>query len=116
MSQYHIYQTDAEYRFWWWDDTKNIFSLNDYHKVYSGELFDSVSYKNETTEINQDDIAVLEMLYREFNIKHPEDYRARSMSVSDVVAIVRKDKTKYYYCDNMGWKLIKEVDNHDDDI
>ena len=94
MSQYHIYQTDADYRFLWWEVVKDKFTIDDYHKVYSEELIDTIKYGNETT------------LFETFNVNRPEDYKARSLSVSDVVEIRRKDTVRYYYCDNMGWKLI----------
>ena len=116
MSQFHIYQTDTDYRFLCWKYAKDKFSINDYHKVYSGELVDFIEYGNETTICNEDDYEVLERLFETFNINHPKDYNANSLSVSDVVEIIRKDIINYYYCDNIGWKLIlsesigKEVD------
>ena len=106
MSQDHIYQTDADYRCLWWEAAKDKFTIDDYHKVYSGELIDTIKYGNETTVCNEDDCEVLERLFETFNVNRPEDYNARSLSVSDVVEIRRKDITRYYYCDNMGWKLI----------
>lgn len=106
MSQYHIYQTDADYRFLWWEAAKDKFTIDDYHKIYSGELIDAIKYGNETTVCNEDDYEVLEKLFETFNINRPEDYNARSLSVSDIVEIRRKDITRYYYCGNMGWKLI----------
>ena len=111
MSCYHIYQTDAEYRFLWWDMVKDKFNIDDYHKVYSGVLVDSITYGDKTSTCNEDDDKVLEELFEMFNIKHPEDYKARSLSVSDVVVIVRADVTRYYYCDNLGWKLILSEPN-----
>lgn len=106
MSQYYIYQTDADYRFLWWEVAKDKFTIDDYHKVYSGELIDAIKYGNETTVCNEDDYKVLNKLFETFNINRPEDYNARSLSVSDVVEIRRKDIVRYYYCDNVGWKLI----------
>ena len=44
MSQYHIYQTNAEYSFRGWQDTKSKFEINDYKKVYSGELVDMLRF------------------------------------------------------------------------
>ena len=37
------------------------------------------------------------------NINRPSDFTGHSLSVSDIVEIVRKDETKYYYCDDFGW-------------
>ena len=106
MSEYHIYQTNADYKFLSWNLAKNKFSIDDYHKVYSGILIDSITYGDEINICNNNDDKVLEDLYEIFNINHPEDFKARSLSVSDVVEISRKNTAKYYYCDSMGWKLI----------
>jgi hypothetical protein len=100
MIQYNIYQTDGNYRFMWWDAVKDEFSLDDYKRVYSGKLPDDT----------MDDQEILEEMYTKFNVNRPDDYRARSVSVSDVIELIRDGTSKYYYCDNMGWKLIKEVD------
>lgn len=103
MSQYHIYQTDADYRFESWKYAKDQFDFSDYEKVYSGELIDKVQYAGKTTKCNQDDRKVLEELYVTFNVNIPSDYHARSLSMSDIVEIVRADGSHYYYCDRIGW-------------
>lgn len=55
-------------------------------------------------EVNFDS---LEDVYRIFNGKSPVGYRARSMSVSDVVEIVgRKDKSEFYFCDTIGFSKV----------
>ena len=43
-----------------------------------------------------------------FNLDRPADYRARSMSVSDVVEITGEDVAEpgFYFCDNIGFKKI----------
>jgi len=50
----------------------------------------------------------LEDVYRIFNIDKPEDYRGRSLSVSDVVEIIASESEKpgCYYCDSIGFKEI----------
>lgn len=90
MSQYHVYQTEADYAFIGWERAKEKFSLGDYKSVYSGELVDSVSCNGEEKRINQNDREVLENLFEMFNLRKPEDFHGRSLSVSDVVEIVRK--------------------------
>ena len=70
----------------------NKFSLNDYEVVYEGEIED---YNIEYT---------LEKLFDIFNMNHPEDFRSRSMSVSDVVEL----DGEYYYCDIFGFKKITD--------
>jgi len=50
----------------------------------------------------------LESLYAIFNIAHPVDYKARSMSVSDVVEVVESNYVPkgFYFCDTIGYKEI----------
>lgn len=108
MSQYHIYQTPVEtsYAFRSWEEAKSKFSMNDYQKIYSGELLDQVSVGERAEKCNTNDFQILEDLFTLFNLNHPSDYTGRSLSVSDVVEIVRKDGSRYYYCDCFGWKRI----------
>lgn len=63
-----------------------------YDKVYSG----SVDGKVSTGE-------VLESLFVKFNLEFPADYRARSMSVSDVVVLHEDGVDKAYFCDSIGF-------------
>lgn len=97
---YQIYQLkDArktEYGFMGWSfAAQHGFKMDDYVKVYSGE-------------IDQEDC--LEHLYEMFNINHPLDFRGHSLSISDVVAL-KKDENDYwywYYCDRFGWEEITD--------
>jgi hypothetical protein len=70
------------------------FSIHDYEVVYEGAIGD---YNVEYT---------LEKLFDMFNIYRPEDFKGRSMSVSDVVMLDRGTYVEYYYCDHIGFKLI----------
>ena len=63
-----------------------------YDKVYSG----SVDGKAATSE-------VLESPFVKFNLEFPADYRARSMSVSDVVVLHENGVDKAYFCDSIGF-------------
>lgn len=51
----------------------------------------------------------LEDVYRIFNTEHPESYRGRSLSVSDVVEISEGTDIEagFYYCDSIGFKKIE---------
>ena len=72
------------------------FNIHQYKKVYEGEI--------ESDPIQGNDIlGALESLFKTFNIDHPDDYRGRSLSVSDVVVL---DDVKYY-CDSYGWVNIE---------
>ncbi len=69
-----------------------------YDKVFEGE----VASKN------------LEQVYEMFNLNHPDGYRGRSLSVSDVVEIVDAEngKSTFHFCDSFGFA---EVDFHPDE-
>lgn len=89
-----------------WDKVKTLGLtpselLKRYKIVYEGEL--------EGESATQPTIRVLEELFRIFNIDHPEDYRARSLSNSDVVALCDGDgnPSTYWFCDSWGWEEIK---------
>lgn len=111
MSQYYIYQLPVEkdYTFRGWEEAKAIFHFSDYKQVYKGELVDYVQYGEKITPCNKDDRSVLEDLCLKFNVNHPKDFTGRSLSVSDIVAVIRKDGTKYYYCDSFGWEDISNT-------
>ena len=61
-----------------------------YDKVCSGST-DRKEYVGE----------VLESLFVKFNLEFPADYRARSMSVSDVVVLHENGVNKAYFCDSI---------------
>lgn len=54
------------------------------------------------------DCKTLESIYTMFNTNHPQGYKARSLSVSDVVEIVDADtgKSSFHFCDSFGFKEI----------
>lgn len=65
--------------------------FRDYETVYTGYIEGS------------DPAEILEKLYIKFNLNHPSDYRGRSLSVSDLVAL---EDTGTYFCDSFGWKKL----------
>lgn len=56
----------------------------------------------------------LENLFTQFNTDLPQDFKGRSMSVSDVVVMKRNGEEKAYYCDSMGFKEVPQFlsENH----
>ena len=71
----------------------------DYVTVYAGQIYNV--YGNET----------LNHIYERLNINHPADYHARSLSVSDVVGLIREDENgrtqcEWWYVDSIGFKRI----------
>ena len=79
------------YAFMHYNWCKDQINLDDYKVVYEGEL--------ECSEISE----AVEELFEIFNIRHPEDFKGRSMSVSDIVEVDGEN----YYCDAAGWKKLK---------
>ena len=68
---------------------------NDYKVVYEGEVLN-----------DSDDHAKLEDFFYMFNVDHPQDFKGRSLSVSDIIKL----NEKYYLCMPMGFKdITKEV-------
>ena len=98
--KYEIYQIanikSTDYAFRSWDEAKEKFNINDYRKVYNGDLPQKY---------------ILSSIWEKFNINHPADFRGHSLSVSDVVAL-KKDGNDYwywYYCDSLGWEEITDL-------
>lgn len=52
------------------------------------------------------DEQLLEDVYEAFNFEHPEDFKGRSLSVSDVVVIQDKGNISSHYCDTVGFTEI----------
>ena len=93
--KYEIWQLKKEnmraYGFMDYDWAKEHgFSLNDYEKTYEGEI-DGATIP-----------AILEDLFMIFNIRRPEDFKGRSLSVSDIICL----DGKRYYCEPCGYMKI----------
>lgn len=76
----------------------------DYELVYSGTL----------NTLYEDRTEVLQEIHRVLNMERPADYRRRSLSVSDVVELDEGEHSSFYFCDAVGWELIRnfsEVDS-----
>ena len=65
----------------------------DYELVYSGELYPADT---------------LEGMYERFNIDHPKDFRAHSLSVSDVVVFQREGQVSAHYVDSFGYRELPD--------
>lgn len=63
------------------------------------------------TVIANDDQHALNEIFRIFNIDHPEDYEARSLSVGDVVVLHTQDGPYEgaFACDPVGWREVEIV-------
>ena len=65
--------------------------LNLYKEVYSGSIEAA------------DPMTALDDLFYTFNMEHPSDFTARSLSVSDIVVL----DGKKFYCQPAGWQKIE---------
>jgi YodL-like len=72
---------------------KQEININRYNVTYDSVI--ELQFENE--------IEILEKLFRKFNIEHPKDFKSYSLSVGDIVEIF----DKFYYCDSVGWKEIQ---------
>lgn len=62
-----------------------------YEKVYRGEI----------------EAKTLEDIFYIFNVRHPKDYRGRSLSVSDVVEVHGQEAgSSFYFCDRFSFEKI----------
>ena len=43
-----------------------------------------------------------------FNVDHPEDFTGHSLSVSDIVAVIRKGEVAYHFVDSFGFVELKD--------
>lgn len=97
---YVIYQAKigAPFTFLGWETGNKIadWSFDPYRSVWNG------------TEEAADDMDLVNYLWEVFNVKYPVGYRARSLSVSDIIRVedTETNTVKYYYCDSFGWKDI----------
>ena len=101
--KYRILQLDLERysvsdnrkMFMSWDGLNKYcggFDIHDYKEVYVGE----------TQTTTKDKHLILEEIFEQFNLRHPEDFHGHSLSVSDVVIL----DNEIYFCDSFGWKKV----------
>lgn len=86
---------DVSYAWMRWSLAKNEFNPDDYEKIY------------ECIRENAD----LNLLYQEFNINHPADFKGHSLSVSDIISIKTDRKAKIYYVNSIGFQEITDIWN-----
>ena len=53
-------------------------------------------------------VKTLEDIFYVFNMAHPQGYKGRSLSVSDVVEIsLTPGESEFYYCEQIGFRRIR---------
>ena len=83
------------------DHNRIAFEGLDLLKMYQGsDKIDSRIY--DRVFEGEVDCKDLEDVYRKFNLEHPEGYKGRSLSVSDVVEIVDENgDSTFHFCDSI---------------
>ena len=64
-----------------------------YDAIYTGGFMD---YGNARTN--------LDMIYQQFNVDHPADFKGHSLSVSDIVALKQNGVVSCHYVDSIGFR------------
>jgi len=103
---YEIYQVKSgdEYRNYRFESIESLehFGLkidySNYDFVYKGKL----------------DQMDLEDIFRKFNEDRPDDFKGRSLSVSDVVVLNKDGQTRAHFVDSFGFKEVSEFLNQRD--
>lgn len=107
---YRIYQlkSDEKYHGIRFEDRATLqksgiqLGINDYNFVYEGNF-------NDVEGDSFDD--KLNTLYDRFNFEQPEDFKGRSLSVSDVITVKNGKNESAYYVDSIGFTDIPEFFN-----
>ena len=91
----------------YFDRDKNNLSFRNLEFIYqkaSGRIPEEIYELVYEGEINASN---LEDVFYVLNAALPEDYRTRSLSVSDVVEVVHSpEKSIFYFCDSFGFSRI----------
>ena len=103
-----IYQCPVSTKYWFLSFRRlepNTVKITDYVRVWHGEIeLDDAPEGLVETDIQK---AVCEKCFCHFQDGQDKTFFGRSISISDIIC-VRKDNTvSYYYCDFVGWKLIR---------
>lgn len=89
-----------------WVDHRMVPKAEYYNEVYTGII-------EPDTDLNENNnhLKFLNDLFRKLNLDHPGDYKARSLSVSDVVVLDLFENGEYisyaYFVDGLGFKRIQ---------
>ena len=106
---YKIYQLKKgeEYhnlRFTRWDDMPRFnlsFDRKNYDEVYGGNIADVTKFPFKE--------GILEDVFKKFNNDRPEDFKGRSLSVSDVVVLEDKEGSSAHFVDTVGMADVTDL-------
>ena len=79
--------------------------IADYVRVWRGEIeLDDAPERLAELSIQK---AICEKCFCRFQNGQDETFFGRSLSVSDIIRVKKDNTFSYYYCDSVGWKLVK---------
>ena len=85
----------------------NTVKIADYVRVWHGEIeLDDAPEGLVEMDIQK---AICEKCFCRFQNGQDETFFGRSLSVSDIICVKKDNTFSYYYCDSVGWKLVKPV-------
>ena len=84
----------------------NTVKIADYVRVWHGEI--ELDIPNDIQEGNIH-LAICEKCFCHFQNGEDETFFGRSISTSDIICVKKDNTFSYYYCDSVGWKLVKPV-------
>ena len=87
----------------------NTVKITDYVRVWHGEI----ELDDAPEELVEMDIqkAICEKCFCRFQNGQDKTFFGRSISISDIISVKKDNTVSYYYCDSIGWKLIKTQDS-----
>ena len=76
-----------------------------YEAVFSGDP--DIALPGDAKNKTDRELAELEAVFVRFNVSHPEGFLGRSMTMSDVVEVIRSEKeSRFFFCDRFGFEEI----------
>lgn len=86
------------------DQNRVAFSGTEFLKTYQGNSeINSAIYDRVYEGVV--DCADLEEVFQTFNLNHPEGYKGRSLSVSDIIEVIDDNgHSNFHFCDSIGFK------------
>lgn len=86
----------------------NTVQMADYVRVWHGEIeLDDAPEGLVEMDIQK---AICEKCFCRFQNGQDKTFFGRSITTSDIISVKKDNTFSYYYCDFVGWKLIKTQD------
>ena len=91
------------------DGLENGFAILQVKKDCQKMFLNLEALGNEVPDIrNYDVVYKADYGEKEMDLDHPEDFTGHSLSVSDIVAVIRKGEVAYHFVDSFGFVELKD--------